>query len=131
MENSEQSNLIRVDFARRAVIGRAAPERAEAMALDYLAELRMGLEAGAVDGSLGPLLALSLLDVAGGLAGSDVVELVAGVVRGLAQGGQAGPAAEVARGAATGFIRAGDHQAGADMLELANSCGRFALSRRT
>ena len=121
MSNDEAPNVIHLDFSRREVSRRAAPEQTEAVALDYLAQLRWQLEAGAVDGSLGPLLALSLLDVVGAVQGLEVGALVDGVVRGLARNGMRAAAVEVARGAAGGFIRAGDHQSGADLLELANT----------
>jgi hypothetical protein len=124
VNTDETPNLIHVNFTRREVVRRPAPEQTEAVALDYLTQLRWQLEMGVVDGSLGPLLALSLLDVVKAVHGPEVAELVRGVVRGLAHGGMVAAAIEVARGAAGGFIRSGDHQAGADLLELANTLGR-------
>lgn len=121
MSNDEAPNVIHLDFSRREVSRRPAPEQTEAVALDYLAQLRWQVEAGAVDGSLGPLLALSLLDVVGAVQGLEVGALVEGVVRGLARNGMRAAGVEVARGAAGGFIRAGDHQLAADLLELANA----------
>ncbi|HEV1997978.1 MAG TPA: hypothetical protein VGR61_07615 [Candidatus Dormibacteraeota bacterium] len=83
---------------------------------DYLAAARAGV---AFD-SLGPLLALSLVDVAGGMSGPQLfstIENLAGAMRGCQRDDAA---SELLRGAARGFANSGDYQSLADTIELAN-----------
>lgn len=90
---------------------------------DYLTAAR----AGAAFDSLGPLLALSLVDVAGGMRGPQLfgtIEELARAMRGDARG-------ELLRGAARGFAKSGDHQCLADTIELAHvtTAPRLAFTR--
>ena len=96
---------------------------------DYLTAAR----AGAAFDALGPLLALSLLDVAGGLSGPQIfstIDDLAVAIRGCRRDDTA---AELLRGAARGFAKSGDHQALADTIELANVMGarRFLVASRS
>ena len=86
---------------------------------DYLAVAR----AGAGFDSLGPLLALSLVDVAGGMRGPElfgIIDDLAVAMHGCRRDDAAG---ELLRGGARGFAKSGDHQALADIIELANVMG--------
>ena len=79
---------------------------------DYVTAAR----AGASFDSLGPLLALSLVDAAGGMHGSQLSVSIAELARAMGGAG----ARELLSGAARGFARSGDHQALADTIEMAN-----------
>ena len=90
---------------------------------DYLTAAR----AGVTFDSLGPLLALSLVDVAGGMRGPQLFDTLADLARAM-RGAQSGGAAnELLSGAARGFAKSGDHQALADTIELSN-VGRTPLA---
>ena len=95
-----------------------SPEVSEAQALGHLARYRWAARLGSVDSTLGPLLALSILDAVNGLNGAQLVEIVSDIARALAANGNNAGATELLGKAAGGFIRGGDHAAAADLLEL-------------
>lgn len=83
---------------------------------DYLTAARAGV---ACD-SLGPLLALSLVEVAGGMTGPQLFDTVADLAAAMRACRRDDAATELLRGAARGFTKTGDHQGLADTIELAN-----------
>jgi len=98
----------------------AAREACEIHGLLVLQDYVTAARAGAAFDALGPLLELSLVDVAGGMSGSHLfaaIEELAGAMRGchLEEA-----ARDLLQGAARGFAKSGDHQGLADTIEHAN-----------
>jgi hypothetical protein len=91
-----------------------------------LAAYARAADAGWLSDGLGPTLAISLLSIAGAMEGADIFGHVRAVAAWLAgSGGGArvdpGAAGDFLRAAAQGFIACGNHQLGADALELRNA----------
>ena len=95
-------------------------EACEIQGLIALRDYTVAARAGAVVDSLGPLLALSLVDAGGAMSGKEVFGAVRDMAGALRDASATGSATEFLRGAARGFGRTGDGQALADTLELAN-----------
>jgi hypothetical protein len=98
----------------------AAREACEIHGLLALQDYVTAARAGAAFDSLGPLLALSLVDVAGGLSGAHMFATVEELARAMRACRHDDAAHDILRGAARGFAKSGDHQGLADTIELAN-----------
>ncbi|MDQ6747284.1 MAG: hypothetical protein M3010_04150 [Candidatus Dormibacteraeota bacterium] len=97
-----------------------APEACEIHGLLALQDYVTAARAGAAFDSLGPLLALSLVDVAGGMSGPHLFATLEELARAMRACHRGDAAHDFLRGAARGFARSGDHQGLADTIELAN-----------
>jgi hypothetical protein len=95
-------------------------EQCEIQGLVALRDYTVAARAGMMVDSVGPLLALSLVDAAGGMSGPDVFGAVSDMARALRDGACQGSVADFLRGAARGFGRSRDGQSLADVVELAN-----------
>jgi hypothetical protein len=94
----------------------AAREACEIQGLLRVQDYLVAARAGASFDSLGPLLALSLVDAAGGFHGAGIFGSVAELARAM----RGVSACELLTGAVRGFAKSGDHQSVADTLELVN-----------
>jgi hypothetical protein len=93
-------------------------EAYEIAGIQALHDYSLAAAVGALDSSLGPLLALSLIAGRAGLEGDEVFAKVTVLTQALAAHGQAGAARELIQGAIRGFVSGGDHQAAADLAEV-------------
>jgi hypothetical protein len=73
---------------------------------------------GALDSSLGPLLALSIIAGRSGLQGVEIFVKIEALAQSLAAHGRTSAARELLEGATRGFLAGGDHQSAADLAEL-------------
>ena len=105
------------DVAATAPIKRPA-EAYEIAGIQALQDYSLAAAVGALDSSLGPLLALSVMAGRTGLAGAEIFVKVKALGQALAAHGQAGTARELLEGAMRGFVAGGDYQAAADAAEL-------------
>ena len=101
-------------------------EECEIRGLVALRDYAVAARAGARVDSLGPLLALSLVDAADALSGKHMFGAVSDMASALHAGAAPGSVAEFLRGAARGFTRSGDGQSLADTIELANVASMHA-----
>src|ERR1700730_5873582 len=105
------------EVASTAPIKRPA-EAYEIAGIQALQDYSLAAAVGALDSSLGPLLALSVIAGRTGLEGAESFAKVKAWTHALAGHGQAGVARELLEGTIRGFLAGGDHQAAADAAEL-------------
>jgi hypothetical protein len=97
---------------------RTRTEANEIAAIVAFHKYGLAAEAGAIDRSLGPLLALSVMAARTGLSGEEVASVVQSMAEALAAHGHQQASRELLVGAIRGFVAGGDHQAAADLAEL-------------
>lgn len=93
-------------------------EAYEIAGIQALQDYSLAAAVGALDSSLGPLLALSVIAGRNGLEGAEIFAKVRALAQALAAHGQAVAATELIEGAIRGFVAGSDHQAVADLAEV-------------
>jgi hypothetical protein len=106
------------DLSLRIGPGRTKTETNEIAAILALHRYGLAAQAGVIDRSLGPLLALSVMAARTGLSGDEVASVVRAMSEALATHGHQQASRELLEGAIGGFVVGGDHQAAADLAEL-------------